>query len=65
MKATIEKTPEGEVLMISIPINPHPSHTGRSTVIATTEGNQPVPGLIWEGKQVTLGLNAYVRRDRR
>lgn len=57
MKATIEDN----ILTITIALNPQPSATGKSTVLASTHGNQPTT-LQYEGRPVLIGLNAYARK---
>ena len=54
MKATIKN---GE-LQITIPTNPEPvkSKTGKTEVIASTHGNQPV---AIDGRTVYIGVNCY------
>jgi hypothetical protein len=49
-------------LIIRIDLNdpPRPSVSGKSTVLASTNGNLPT-SLMWEGKPVIIGLNAYVK----
>ena len=56
MKATIENN----TLTIVIQLNPKPSATGKSTVLASTHGNQPTT-LQYEGRPVIIGLNAYAK----
>ena len=50
-------------LTIIIDTNPKPtlSGSGKSKVVATTNGNVPLEGVIVDGKQVILGLNAYYK----
>ena len=51
---------EGDMLVIRIPIKtPTPSASGKTLVVASTRGNQKVTLQI-EGKDLYLGLNAYV-----
>lgn len=57
MKVTIEN---GE-LVVRLPIKPEVSASGKSVVIASTRGNQPTT-VQYDGKVVTLGVNAYVKR---
>lgn len=61
MKATIEK----DELVIRIPVSKDPkaSKSGKSLVLASTSGNVKPQGLTYKGKQVTIGLNAYVTAD--
>lgn len=55
-----EKEGKVDVLTVKIPINERPSQSGKSTVIASTNGNQPKV-LEYKGKPVILGLNAYIK----
>lgn len=49
----IEITTKGSVLTIDLAKNYGPSKPGKSTIIATTGGNQPIaPGVY-------MGLNVY------
>jgi hypothetical protein len=59
MQVKVEK---GE-LVIRIPLNPvpTPSATGKTLVVASTHGNTRTDLLI-DGKQVTIGLNAYISK---
>lgn len=51
---------EGDVLVIRIAINKAtPSASGKTLVVASTRGNQKT-GVQIEGKDLYLGLNAYV-----
>lgn len=58
--ATIEVKIENNRLVISLPIEKSLSKTGKTTVIASTHGNQPTT-VNFEGKPVILGVNAYVK----
>lgn len=57
MKATLK---DG-ILTIEIPANANPvaSKTGKSLVVASTQGNKAT-ALIVNGKPVVIGLNAYI-----
>jgi len=48
-------------LVITLPINPAVSKTGKSEVIATTHGNVKT-STTYKDKPVTVGVNAYVSR---
>jgi hypothetical protein len=51
---------EGDMLVIRIPIGkPTPSASGKTLVVASTRGNQKT-GVQIEGKDLYLGVNAYV-----
>jgi hypothetical protein len=60
MNATIEKEGSVEVLKITIPINERRSTSGKTMVIASTNGNIPI-SVQYKGKPVILGLNAYYK----
>ena len=58
MKASIANN----VLTIEIPIGtPRPSASGKTLVVATSGGNQKTTAVV-DGKQVVIGLNAYIPR---
>ena len=40
---------------------PHPSGSGKTTIIASTGGNQ-VTTATYEGKAVIVGMNAYYKQ---
>lgn len=48
-------------LIITLPIAPRTSKSGKSLVIASTGGNITV-GLEYEGKPVIIGVNAYIAK---
>jgi hypothetical protein len=56
----IEKQGNVDVLTVSLPISKRPSASGKTTVVASTNGNQPT-SLIIDGKPVVIGLNAYIK----
>jgi hypothetical protein len=53
----VELQVEGEVLVIKVDLAKEfgPSASGKTIIIATTEGNQTVPGH----EQMKIGLNVY------
>lgn len=51
---------ENNNLVITLPINPHPSKSGKTTVIATTSGNKETD-QIYQNKKVVIGVNAYIK----
>jgi hypothetical protein len=58
MKVNIEgKTLKIEMLMQP----PTPSASGKTLVVATTRGNAKTGAMI-DGKQLVIGLNAYIAR---
>lgn len=48
-------------LVITIPIDKKPSKTGKSILIASSGGNKKTE-LEVDGKQVFIGLNAYIEK---
>ena len=49
-------------LTISLPITKHASKSGKTTIIATSGGNQPTNATV-DGKPVIVGVNAYIRKE--
>ena len=60
MKVALNET-TGE-LIVTLPVSPRPSKSGKTTVIATTSGNQTFSDIVFDGKPITVGVNAYVPR---
>jgi len=60
MKAEIIKQGNVEVLQIQVPIVKRSSASGKTTIIASTNGNQPST-VIMDGKPVIVGLNAWIK----
>lgn len=60
MKATIKKESGHEFLVVELPIQKRPSASGKTTVVASTNGNQPT-SITVDGKPVIIGLNAYIK----
>ncbi len=60
MAEDLAVTREGDTLVIRIPITaPAPSSSGKTLVVASTRGNQKTAVQI-DGKDLYLGVNAYV-----
>lgn len=55
-------TIKNKQLIVTIDLNdpPRPSASGKTTVLASSGGNQPTTAN-YEGKPVIVGLNAYVK----
>lgn len=51
----------GKLTIIIDTFKPTRSSSGKSMVIATTNGNVPLEGVKVDDKQVILGLNAYFK----
>jgi hypothetical protein len=59
MKVSIK---DGKLIIeIDINPNPSPSASGKTLVVASSYGNQPT-NIEVNGKQVVIGLNAYIKR---
>jgi hypothetical protein len=53
---------ENGKLIITIEMQePTPSASGKTLVVATTHGNVPTKCMI-EGKNIVIGLNAYIKK---
>jgi hypothetical protein len=52
---------EGDRLIISVPISPRPSASGKTLVIASSNGNHATAAMH-NGTPVIVGVNAYVPR---
>ena len=60
--AAMKVTTKGKRLIIELDLQePTPSASGKTLVVATTRGNQSSE-LVIGGKNVTVGVNAYIRR---
>jgi hypothetical protein len=55
---------KGDNLIITLPLEkePRPSTSGKTLVVATTHGNVQL-GAEYKGKPVTIGVNAYIKKD--
>ena len=60
MKAELKKEGSVDVLVITLPISKRPSASGKTMVVASTNGNQPTAVMI-DGKPVIVGCNAYIK----
>jgi hypothetical protein len=58
----VETKIEGKKLIITVDLSKEfgPSSSGKNVIIATTEGNQSVPGAEEQG--VKIGLNVYKKK---
>lgn len=61
--ATLTVTVDGTDLVIRVPMNPQPvpSASGKTLVVASSHGNQVTECTV-DGKKVTVGVNAYIKR---
>ena len=55
----IEMTTEGDILTIKVDLSQRfgKSSSGKSTIIASSEGNQSIPGK----EEIKIGLNIYTK----
>lgn len=51
---------KGNNLVITMPIVEAQSKSGKSTVIASSQGNQPA-GITYKDKPLIIGVNAYTK----
>ena len=52
---------ENGKLIIEMPLQqPQPSSTGKTLLLATTHGNHK-PGVMHNGKEVTIAVNAFIK----
>ena len=49
---------KGEIV-ITLPVSPRPSKSGKTTLVASSGGNQTFSDVEFDGKPVTVGVNAY------
>lgn len=54
-----ELSPDGKSLIITVPISTNPplSSSGKSRILYSSQGFVKPPGLLVDGKQVSVGLN--------
>jgi len=57
MKVTLTKTS----IIIELPLSPRPSKSGKTTVIASTAGNQPTT-CSYKDKPIIVGCNCYIKK---
>lgn len=60
MQTKLTKEGNVECITVTIPISKRPSASGKTTVVASSNGNQPTTLLI-DGKPVIVGFNAYIK----
>lgn len=60
MKATIDKKAKTLTIVIDLQ-TPAASASGKTMVIASTRGNVSLPDCTYDGKPLTIGLNAYFK----
>jgi hypothetical protein len=49
-------------LIVTIPISPRPSASGKTTVVASSNGNHATT-CIYEGRPIVVGINAYIPKN--
>jgi len=60
MQVKLVKEGNVECIQVILPISKRPSASGKTTVVASSNGNQP-SALLIDGKPVIIGLNAYIK----
>ena len=58
MKVTITNTE----ITITLPISKHSSKSGKTTIVASSGGNQPTAAVV-DGQPVIVGVNCYIRKN--
>lgn len=54
---------EGKFLVITMPLEePKPSASGKTLVVASSYGNKVFDNVVVNGKPVTIGVNAYIKK---
>jgi len=48
-------------ITIELPISKHASKSGKTTIVASTGGNQPTTAEV-DGQPVIVGCNCYIRK---
>ena len=48
-------------IVITMPIAKHTSKSGKSTIVASSGGNQPTAAVV-DGQPVIVGCNCYIRK---
>ena len=62
LKVTIDKKKKEMTIVIPINDPPTPSNSGKTLIVATTSGNAVISDVEINGKPLTLGLNAYIKK---
>ena len=60
MKVSIDKKAKTMTIVISLEDPPQMSASGKNVMLATTRGNK-VTEAKWDGKDVTVSVNAYCK----
>ena len=59
--SAIEVKVEKKELVIRLPISPRPSKSGKTMIVASTNGNIPTVAE-YDGAAIVIGVNAYIRK---
>ena len=57
MKVSIDK--DSGTMTIVLAVSPRPSKSGKTILVASSGGNQTFSDVEFDGKPVTVGVNAY------
>lgn len=65
MKVTLDKARSVLIVEIEVQVNgdsvnTHPSGSGKTQIVASTNGNQATSCIV-NGKPLTVGMNAYIK----
>ena len=58
MEVKIDK----DKITITLPISKHASKSGKTTIVASSGGNQPTAAVV-DGQPVIVGCNCYIRKS--
>jgi hypothetical protein len=61
LQAKIEKVGGVEMLTVSLPISKRPSASGKTLVVASSNGNHATTCIV-DGQPVVIGFNAYIKK---
>lgn len=61
MQVKLEKKGKQEILVITLPVDKKPSKSGKSMLIATTNGNIPSKVEV-DGQTLVVSVNAYIKK---
>lgn len=61
MNVEIKGKGKDKKLVVELPVNEYISRSGKSLVVASTNGNKPTE-CEYKGQNIVLGVNAYIPR---
>jgi len=61
MKVSLSE--DNSTLTIEMAVSPRPSKSGKTMLLASSGGNQTFTDVVFDGKPLTVGVNAYVPKN--